>query len=632
MLSLPIRNLASLLVIDDDALPSRAYVALARPRVARAADGSAQLRLVRWASASGDAAGVGARLTLDAELQPGADELAAAGLAGREVLPLPWLDARVRLDGPQFEPVEAEVALAPGARASVAVDLSPAAAALLAPLLQADAVLPLQLTWSGHVWMRLPALEVVASADVSEVRRRVEIAGGARSSSVTRSILAANAHVEIRGGGDAALESALRDWALHELAERFAAGGELSVRATASDVVRWPIELATTLDDFVPAASRRELVHTLVLDGDELGRVPPVEVRVFGDFARLLDRVDVRLTALGSERTADLSFVDAAAQTVRLGSTDYRWAWRSKPKDQPAGEWSAACEARGSTALLLSVQSMPNTRIDVLSAGLDFASRWRSVQVVLVHEVPGAAAVSGTVELDVAHSSASWTSPASPAHGRGTISARLAFVSRQGAVVESVVPVDADQLVVRDPLDRHRLRFCLTPAGSGWADVALAMVDLRYVDGAHTVDETVDLRRLDDFVEWEVPARPDGPRGVQWRLHTSFRDGRFASGAWQSGDAGVIVVRVDGPPRREVQLLPIYFDAALVRAARVRLRSGDATEQVVLTDRAPRAVALPPGPFTWTLAWTLADGGELPESAPVDGDDVIVLPRLAGHR
>lgn len=630
MLSLPIKRLASLITIDDDALPSRVYAALARPRVARAADGGARLRLLRWTAAAGDAAVTGARLSLEAELHPTAEDIAAAGLAGREVLPLPWLDARVRLDGPGFEPVEAEVALATGARAHVAVDLSPATAALLAPLLQADAVLPLQLTWSGHVWMRLPALEVVASADVHEVRRRIEMVGGVCSRSVMKSVLDANAHIEIRGNADAELEAALRNWALDELGERLTAGGELSMRASAADVVRWPVELATTLDDSMPAASRRELVQTVVLDAGELGRVPPIEVRVFGDFARTLERVDVKLQALQGARGVDLSFSESAVQPAPLGSTGYRWCWRSKIKDQPVGDWSASRDVHGSSSLLLSVPRAPATGIEVLAAGLDFGTRWSSVRVVLTYQEPGVAPVSGSVELDAAHCSVSWTLPPGAAGSRGQVTARLAFVSRQGSVIDSETAVEGEQLVVRDPLDRHRLRFCLAPAGSGWADLALAMVDLRYVDGAYTIDETVELHKLDDFVEWEVPARPDGPRNLRWRLHASFRDGRFTSGAWQSSEAGVIVVRIEGTPRRDVQVLPVYFDATRTRAAHLRLRSGVRVEEVVLTDRTPRAVQLPPGPFTWTLAWTAADGSEWPESARVDGNDVIVLPRFEG--
>ena len=129
----------------------------------------------------------------------------------------------------------------------------------------------------------------------------------------------------------------------------------------------------------------------------------------------------------------------------------------------------------------------------------------------------------------------------------------------------------------------------------------------------------------------EAPARPDGPRTVQWRAHVSFSDGRFESRPWQTSDAGVIAIRIDGVPRRDVQVLPIDFDPAVVTQATVRLRSAAQTETVVLKDRTPRTVVLGAGPFTWSVQWTMADGRALAEFPPAEGDDVIVLPRVAAR-
>ena len=206
----------------------------------------------------------------------------------------------------------------------------------------------------------------------------------------------------------------------------------------------------------------------------------------------------------------------------------------------------------------------------------------------------------------------------------------MTFVSRQGRSVEQTIDeVANDQVIVVDPLDRQRVRVVLVPSGTGWDQVALAMVDLRYVDGDYTVDETVELRKLDDFVEWEAPARADGPQSIQWRRHVSFTDGRFESGAWETTGPGVVLVRVDGVARRKVQVIPVFFDPAVTRQCVVGLRSGAQTETVAITDRTQRTVSLGPGPFTWTVAWAMADGTLLPESAPQDGDDVIVLPRFS---
>ena len=203
MLTLPTRTLGDLVLFDDpDAGTS--HVALARPRVARRSDGSSQLRLLRWARTAGlDATTPGGRLTLDLDVMPSAAELAAAGLSARATLPLPWLDAMVRLEGPGFESLDVPVSIATPTRCSVAVDLTPDAAALLAPLLLGETVSPLQVTWCGYVPVRLPPVEVIASADITEVRRRLSLVRGDTQSIITRSVIDANAHIEIRGAANA---------------------------------------------------------------------------------------------------------------------------------------------------------------------------------------------------------------------------------------------------------------------------------------------------------------------------------------------------------------------------------------------------------------------------------------------
>jgi len=185
---------------------------------------------------------------------------------------------------------------------------------------------------------------------------------------------------------------------------------------------------------------------------------------------------------------------------------------------------------------------------------------------------------------------------------------------------------------VLDPLEGNQVRFTLLPAGTGWNDISVAMVDMQYADGAYVVDETLELRRLSDMVEWVVPARPDGPQIARWRLHASFTDGRFTSGEWQDVPRGPVIVRIDGVPRRTVQILPIYFDATATKSVTVRLRSGSQTESIVCADRSQKIVTLPDGPFSWTLQWTRPDGLQSAESAPQDGDDVIVIPRDRGER
>jgi hypothetical protein len=475
--------------------------------------------------------------------------------------------------------------------------------------------------------VRLPPVEVIATADVREVRRRVQLVTPDRQLTITRSVIDANAHIEIRGAGNVELEKALRDWALDELAARLTDGRSLAIHAAASDVVRWPVVLATTLDDFVPPASRGALVETFVLADEETGRAPALEVRALAAFGALLERVDVQIERVDGGDPVELALTDAAPRPVSLGTRDFRWRHRVKIANGQPGEWGEWKEARGASGLLIPVSIAPALAIEVLAAGLDFARRWASVRVVLEHRPPGASPTSHAVELDADHPSATWTQTLAGA--RGPVKAGLTFVSRQGRLVEQTVEdVENDQLVVVDPLERQRVRVVLMPSGTGWEQVALAMVDLRYVDGAYTVDETVELRTLDDLVEWEAPARAEGPQSVQWRLHVSYTDGRFESTKWETAAPGVVLVRIDGAARRRVQVIPAFFDPGLARQAVVRLRSGAKTETVAITDRTPRTVTLGPGPFTWTVTWTAADGVQAPESSPQDGDDVLVVPRF----
>jgi hypothetical protein len=628
MLVLPIQTRGNVIAVADDAAAGRFCVALARPRVARRPDGGSRARLIRWTTTEpGAVQPVGGRLTLDIEVEPTREELAAAGFAPDATSPMPWLQARLRLDGPEFDAVEAEVSTALGTSAAVAVDLSPEAAAVLAPLLSGDSVSPLQVTWTGDILVRLPPVEVTATADVTEVRRRVDLVRPGQRKTITRSVIDANARIEIRGADNAALEEALRNWVLDELTTRFSRGETMSIHAAASEVVRWPVHLATTLDDLIPPASRGGIVETIILPPGEIRPVPPIEVRVLGPFSGALERVDVRLTPLGVAVPVELSFSDDAPQSASLGTRDFRWSYRVKRDNRPAGSWSAWQEVRGSTAVLVPVSLPAALSIEVLAAALDFTVRWASVRVVLTHTPPDGAPASHIIELTAQHPSGTWTQPLDGP--RGVVRAQLTYISRHGQTVERVIEeLSGNQIIVRDPLEGNRVRVALVPGGTGWGEIAVAMVDLRYTDGPYTVTEAVELTKVDDFAEREIPARPDGPRTIEWRLHASYANGRFESTAWQTATPGVIVVPVQGQPRREVQVLPIYFDKTLARDCTLRLRSGAHVETVTITDRTQRTVTLGPGPFSWTVQWTAADGASLPESPARDGEDVIVVPRF----
>jgi hypothetical protein len=628
MLNLPVNTIGPLLTLADDAAPGRYAAASARPRLARQPDGKPALQLRRWIPSSGSsgAAPGFARLTLTVQVSPLAQEVSAAGLSADAVRPMPWVDAAIELMGPRFEPVRAEVAVAAGSLGVVSTDLPPESASVLASLLTREVVSPLQVTWKGSVLVRLPAVEVVASASIDTKKIRSARAGPFSSYQERRSLIEANAHVEIRGVSDAALEAAFRDWALGELTRHLEEGRDLSVRAEAAQVVRWPIQLATTLDDLLSAGERQGLVETAILDPSELGQSPPLEVRALGDFGGRLERVDVRLNPIGGGAAKELSLTSDAAQRVGLGTAQFSWSYRAKLVSQPAGAWSEPREASGSYSLLIPVPAAPELRVEALASGIDFARRWSSIRIELAHQAAPPDGASTVLQLDAGHPSAAWTR--SLAGPRGNVKATLTFVSREGeSVQQSLDDVPGEQLVVSDPLDGDRLRVPLMPAGNGWDGLAVAMIDLRYRDGQFCREETVEMRSAGDFIEWETPARSGGPRAIDWRCHASYLDGRFVETAWQTVESGVLAVPLQAPATREVQLLPVFFDISRTVQIDVRLLAGGRVVTQPITSPAAVRVTLPPGPYRWALTWRMKDGttAEMPEQQ--SDDDVIVLPR-----
>ena len=462
------------------------------------------------------------------------------------------------------------------------------------------------------------------------MRRRIDIVEPNRRVTITRSVIDANARIEIRGAGNAELEKALRDWVLDELATRFKEGSSMSVHAAASDVVRWPVLLATTLDAFVPPATRGAVVETLILSDDETGRAPALEVRALADFTGVLERVDVQIEPLSGGDVVDLSLTDASSRSVPPGTLDFRWRNRIKTKDHPSGEWGGWQEEHGRSGLLVPVSISSHLAIEVLawhrlrrSMGCD-SRRPGASSSGLVSDVPCDRARCRSRRRDLDAGARRRSRP-----GRRTRDVRL----KQGRSMEQQIDEIAnDQFIIVDPMETGRVRVVLVPAGTGWGQVALAMVDLRYVDGDVAIDETVELRRLDNFVEWEAPARADGPQSIKWRRHVSFTDGRFESGAWTTAAPGVVVVRVDGVPQRKVQIIPVFFDSTVTRQGVLRLRNDTQSQTVTITDCTPRTVNLASGPFTWSITWTMADGTVLPESPPQAREDVIVLPRFSNDQ
>lgn len=621
MLTPPLNKRGQLIALMDDADPKRIAVAAAYPAFVDGQNGQPGIRLLRWALAGSAADNAGAgRLDLEIAVNPKVADL--AGLEQFTVEPIPWHDARIRLEGPRFEPVESDVSILSGGIGVAAVDLDPQAASILSALLSRSTVSPLQIIWSGRVLVRLPAVEVVASCSSTEIRRRTDTVRGAHSSSVVRTLIQANAHIEIRGGSDAALEEALRDWALDELLRRFEAAEDLSLKRSASDVVLWPIRIAATLDQIMPEQAE-QIVQTHLLEADEIGFPPPVDIRVLADFSGPLERVDVQLEPLGRGRPAEAGFTDGEPKRLALRTRDFRWRRRLKYASEAAGEWSAWISVERRSALLIPVEQVADLRIEVVAAGLDFERRWSAVQVHLQHH--GRTNASQSIELSRDRRSGDWVLPLRQTRQR--VSAKLKFVSQDGQVLEqNIEQVTGNHVVVADPFVGHRRRIALIPVGAGWRDAAAAMIDLRYRDGEQVSEATIPLSGPDDFAEWEAPARPEGPKAVEWRSHISFHDGRFESSDWGATDDGVLAIPLQQPAKRELQILPVFFDVGTTAQIEIVLRSGEFRWSDQLIDRTARTVLLPMGPYRWSAVWTFTDGARRAISDQLYDEDVLVVP------
>ena len=232
MLILPIHIRGNVIAIADDAAPGRVCVALARPRAARRADGSSRVRF-RALGGNGlpdplnpPAGGyAGHRHAADA------GRLIAAGLAPQETSPMPWLQARLRLEGPQLRSRGGRNFQRDGngrgrrGRSRPSRHRDSGAASL-----PRDSVAA-----AGHVERRRPGASSTGGSGGYGGRERSPPPGFLRPARPARHCHAIGHGCERphrdRGADNPALEQALRDWALDELTRRFSRGESVSIRA-----------------------------------------------------------------------------------------------------------------------------------------------------------------------------------------------------------------------------------------------------------------------------------------------------------------------------------------------------------------------------------------------------------------
>lgn len=619
MLTQPITSPGRIVAFADHDREDWHYVVAATPRLIGGAAGRPELQLLRWQSVSGDDETVGGRLNLGLTLEVDDEMLVEAEMTADKTGPIPWVEATIEVHGPGFRSAPAAVAMTSPERARVALDLDADAAVIMAALLNRDTASPIQIIWSGHVRMRMPDAEVTASASREEIVRRISQSRGAVSREVVRSMIEANVNIEISAGDNQELEQALRDFALDQLLKRFEDEDELVVSVGAADVVDWPVRLSAAIDDLGPVTPER--VRTITLAEHELGRPPRLEVRVLGNFAGELDRVDVEIEQ--SDETTQLAFIDSHEQSIPIEPNPFRWRSRAKWNALPASNWSAWREAQASSSLLIPVSVQPSRAIEITAVGVAFGDRWKSVEVQL--SAVASASLIRTVNLSAQQTTAYVELDASVA--QTGFNSKQRFVSKTGLVAERRSQLAADQnlLLVRDPYTMGSLRTALVPTGNGWDEIAMMMVDLRYEDGDEHWEEARELSSRDDFAEWRIPVREHGPREFLWRYNASFADGNFQQSDWQRSESRLLTVPLDSPERRDLQILPIYLNDG--ESVELRLKIQGETKSVHLTDKSPQQIRLPAGAYQWQAVWR-AVTGETTEGPLQDDDrDVIVIPR-----
>jgi len=576
------------------------------------------MQLLQWRAASGDRAIRGGRLNL--ALSVAADEplLAEPGLAEHECVPVPWEGATVQVMGPGFESEPASVAMTSPETARVAVHLDDRATVIVAALLERETVAPLQVVWAGTTRMRLPGVSVRASASRSEIVRRVSQSGAAASIEIVRSLIKANVRIEIDASDNAVLEEALREYVLDRLVELFADEQELVVTVGAADVVEWPIRLAATLDDLGDAGDR---VQDIVLSEQELGRPTKLELRALGDFAGGLERVDVQIQQ--DDEVLDFALTDTAPQAAELDAGAVTWRSRERWRGLPSSPWNGWQTSESTSLLLVPVRSQATPTIEITAIGVAFSTRWRSIDVEV-------APIAGAGALPLATLNAEQPTQLLDTDltlGRAGYDVNLRYQSTTGLLVIRKVSLAPGEnlLLVRDPYAEGSLNVVAIPTGNAWDDIAMAMVDMRYEDGDEVWEEALTLTSIDDFAEWEVPVRDDGPRRFQWRYHASYRDGRFEQGDWMQEENRLINVNLVAPERRQLQILPVFLEDGESVDIHVRM-NGDMRE-VTLSARDPHSMQIPAGPYEWQAVWHLASGDSVQGPTLRGERDVIVVPR-----
>lgn len=415
---------------------------------------------------------------------------------------------------------------------------------------------------------------------------------------------------------------------------------KLELSLEQNSVVSWPIHPQGTLQTFfrgMSAAQISNFVRVVQLD-DPVFQSLNLTARVFAPFdATGLEAVEVEVRYAGRDASGDRqeklkTFTFTGNQPQKwepklIGDErSYEHRHRFKFAGRPFGSFTR-WETSSRSDLNISVAAPGRVFVEVRAGDVDFENQVRQVQVLLAYEDPAAGVPrqEQTVLLEKTSTSGVYDRQIFEPRARPVLY-RQRFRMQSGEVVEDPdwQELSGSQLIVNQPA-RGLLRVRLLPAGDGWDGVAQVIVDLRYEDAANGLrrEESLVLKTSQEFRTWEVALRDQNRRVFEYRVHASFKDGRFQQGQWQShtGEETLPIV-VHAPPRHQIQIIPDRLDLATAPLTEVSLTHLPTGRQETFVFRAKQPVVwnvdVPAGtPVRYRVGVT---------HFPATGDPVVLPP------
>ena len=426
---------------------------------------------------------------------------------------------------------------------------------------------------------------------------------------------------------------------------------KLELNLEQQSVVEWSIHPQGTLNSFFSGRSPNELKRFVrVVDlTDPFFEHLNLSARVFADFeGGDLEAVEVEIRYSGRDANGDskekgtsFTFTSREPQTwspaLIGGERKYEYRYRVKFKGREFTE-PTKWERSSAPDLNVSVSTAGRVALAVHAGDIDFESLVKRVQVTLVYADPAAGIPEElfTVTLDAAHLEQNYERRIFDIV-RQPLRYKRRFLLQSGEVIEDRewTATAGRQLLINQPFE-DLLNVRLLPVGDAWADVQQTIVDLRYRDPANdfSVDESVSLKSNAEFRTWRVVLQDKSRRAFDYRVTTSFKDGRFEKGDWihQDGEETVPIV-VSGPPSQRIRILADRLDlesAPVTELALKHLVTG-AEETLIFRSKDPQqwvVAATPQTPVHYQAQLTYFPANADPVKGPMiqEEDTVLVLP------